>query len=121
MDERAEVDFDVEEPVAYRVNLTAVIMEIKETSAVTYGSSSSSQNNDSDVEPDESETEPRRRPKCKLPPASKFDVGDYVVIKYEDDFFPGKAMILKKQGAEVNVLARSAINWKWPSKPDQMF
>lgn len=46
------------------------------------------------------------------------DVDSYVVVKYDDNLYPGKVINTKKSGYEVSCMAKSGLNWKWPQKPD---
>jgi len=46
------------------------------------------------------------------------NVGAFVVVKYDEDFYPSTVTRLKKSGAEVNALISSGTNWKWPKQED---
>ena len=48
-------------------------------------------------------------------------IGDFVVIKYDENFYPGVVTRTKKSGAEVSVMAASGTNWKWPKQEDKLF
>ena len=64
-------------------------------------------------------------PARKEPPSSHafedFDIGDFVIIEYEGELFPGVIAIMKKDGAEVSAMQRSGLNWKWPKEKNQIF
>jgi hypothetical protein len=49
------------------------------------------------------------------------NVGDFVVVNYDDEMFPGQVKLTKKNGAEVSTMVRSGQNWKWPATEDQIF
>jgi hypothetical protein len=80
-----------------------------------------SNNKNTDVDDDDnSEVElPKKSKRMRSP--LHFDVGDYVVLKYEAKLYPGKVMIVKKEGAEVSSMVPSGSNWKWPNLNDQIF
>lgn len=68
---------------------------------------------------DSSSEDDSLRQKQTIPP---INVGDYAVVEYDGEMFPGIVEIVKKSGAEVSVMARSGRqNWKWPMPKDQIF
>lgn len=52
---------------------------------------------------------------------TNFSVGNYVVVNFEGNLFPGKVIEKKVGGYTVSVMERSKKSWKWPSKPDAIF
>jgi len=50
-------------------------------------------------------------------------VGKFVVVKYDENFYPGVVTLVKKKGAEVCVMVPSGTtgNWKWPKHEDKLF
>ena len=48
-------------------------------------------------------------------------VGNYVVVVYEGEFFPGKITRKKSNGAEVKCMQKCEKFWKWPTRKDEMF
>ena len=49
------------------------------------------------------------------------NVGDFVVVNYDENFYPGTVTGTKKSGAEVNAMVSSGSNWKWPKQEDKLF
>lgn len=45
-------------------------------------------------------------------------VGDYVIIQYEGEFFPGIVLKTKDSEYEVKTMTMSGKYWKWPKKDD---
>ena len=54
-------------------------------------------------------------------PALKFTVGQWVVVKYEVEDFPGEVTRIENSDVEVNVMHRSANAWKWPKLQDKIY
>lgn len=48
-------------------------------------------------------------------------VGDYVIVDFEGAKYPGVVAVVKKAGAEMSVMTKSGVNWKWPQKTDQIY
>ena len=53
-------------------------------------------------------------------PALNLTAGQWVVVKYEDEEFPGEVCIENSE-FEVNVMHKSANAWKWPRLEDKIF
>ena len=53
-------------------------------------------------------------------PALKFTVGQWVVVKYQSEDFPGEMTRIENSDVEVNVMHRSANAWKWPRLEDKI-
>jgi len=49
-----------------------------------------------------------------------FSVGDYVVVDFEGDLYPGQVISKHDGGAKIRVLHRCGINWKWPKVVDEL-
>lgn len=49
-----------------------------------------------------------------------FKAGDFVVVNFENQLFPGKVTDVKDEGYMVSVMVRSKIYWKWPARPDEI-
>lgn len=47
--------------------------------------------------------------------------GDYVVVKYEGESWPGQITSIQEDGAYVKCLARCGHSWKWPEIEDCIF
>ncbi|CAH2011983.1 unnamed protein product [Acanthoscelides obtectus] len=47
--------------------------------------------------------------------------GKYVVVQFEQSYFPGKITNVSRVGATVNVMERAGKQWKWPLKKDEIF
>ena len=45
-------------------------------------------------------------------------IGEFVVFKYEDAYFPGKIAKINKAEATVTAMQKCGRLWKWPDKPD---
>ena len=48
------------------------------------------------------------------------NVGDFVVVNYDENFYPG-TVARTKSGAEVNAIVSSGSNWKLPKQEDKLF
>lgn len=51
----------------------------------------------------------------------EFDIGDYVIVTYDDSRFPGLIISVIKGNEEefvVKTMTRSGPNWRWPNKDD---
>ena len=45
--------------------------------------------------------------------------GDYVIVNYEGEFFPGVVVKCRSEEAQVSVMAMASISgWKWPKPKD---
>lgn len=44
--------------------------------------------------------------------------GDFVLVTYEGDHYPGEVKSVKKNGFQVSCMVKTGQYWKWPSKPD---
>lgn len=45
-------------------------------------------------------------------------VGEYVIFKYQEEYFPGKILSLTDEQAEISAMQKSPKSWKWPEKMD---
>lgn len=45
-------------------------------------------------------------------------VGEYVIFKYEGEYFPGKILSLSNNEVEISAMQKSLKSWKWPDKAD---
>ena len=54
-------------------------------------------------------------------PILNLRVGQWVVVKYEEEEFPGEVTRIENSDVEVNVMQRSANAWKWPRSEDKIF
>lgn len=57
----------------------------------------------------------------RKPETDKISIGDYVVVKYEGEFFPGMILNLKSTEVEVKTMTMSGLNWKWPERDDVLW
>ncbi|KAG8250199.1 hypothetical protein J6590_106667 [Homalodisca vitripennis] len=48
----------------------------------------------------------------------KKNIGEYVIFKYEGEFFPGKIVSLSEEHVEITAMKKSLKSWKWPDKAD---
>jgi len=71
--------------------------------------------NDDDCE-DETETLPATRA-----PPLQLTTGQWVVVDYDGDCFPGEVTQCGNDDVEVNVMHKSGQFWKWPSSADKIF
>lgn len=52
----------------------------------------------------------------------KFCIGNFVIIKYEGEYFPGKIESLRKNEYEISTMTLTTGNsFKWPNPPDKIF
>ena len=48
--------------------------------------------------------------------------GDYVIVEYKGEIYPGKVMDRTSNGVLVNVMSKcEGQGWKWPMSVDQLF
>ena len=48
-------------------------------------------------------------------------IGEWVIVNYEGEEFPGEVTCIEDSDVEVNVMHRSANAWKWPRPEDKIF
>jgi len=65
------------------------------------------------------DSEPRNVAQTQL--KKTLEVGDYIIVDYEGAKYPGVVAVVKKAGAEVSVMTKSGVNWRWPQKIDQIY
>ena len=46
---------------------------------------------------------------------------DFVIFEYQGELFPGKVTGVQKDGRQIQAMAKSGVNWKWPKVKDDMF
>lgn len=46
--------------------------------------------------------------------------GDHVIVKYEQNYYPGVVTELTEEGAVVSAMQKSNQTWKWPEKKDEI-
>nr|XP_039254787.1 jerky protein homolog-like [Styela clava]XP_039269740.1 jerky protein homolog-like [Styela clava] len=54
-------------------------------------------------------------------PFEECNIGDYVIISYEGELYPGIVKTRTTDGCEVSVMEKSGCNWRWPFRKDQIF
>ncbi|CAI6351500.1 unnamed protein product [Macrosiphum euphorbiae] len=54
----------------------------------------------------------------KVSKTSSYTVGCFVIVEYEEEYFPGEIMKKKANEYQVRVMCMSGLNWKWPEKED---
>nr|CAI5827726.1 unnamed protein product [Callosobruchus analis] len=47
-----------------------------------------------------------------------YEIGDFVIFVYEDEYFVGKIESLSEEGVLIKSMQKSLKNWKWPDKDD---
>nr|CAI5856007.1 unnamed protein product [Callosobruchus analis] len=47
-----------------------------------------------------------------------YEIGDFVIFVYEDEYFVGKIESLSEGGVLIKSMQKSLKNWKWPDKDD---
>lgn len=53
---------------------------------------------------------------------SDIPLNSYVIVTYEEEFFPGVVLEKVKNGAKVKVMTMAGIEtWKWPEKDDILY
>jgi len=50
--------------------------------------------------------------------AKSYIKDDFVIIKYENEYFPGVVLEETDEGVKVKAMAMSGNFWKWPQKDD---
>lgn len=59
---------------------------------------------------------------AKTNKSRKFSLGNFVIIKYEGEYFPGKIESLRKNDYEISTMTLTTGNsFKWPNPPDKIF
>ena len=53
--------------------------------------------------------------------ALNLSIGQWVLVSYEGNEFPGEVTSMDDSDIEVNVMHRSANAWKWPRPEDKIF
>ena len=48
-------------------------------------------------------------------------VGDWWVVKYDDELFPGEVTQIRDGNSEVSVMHRAGTTWKWSFIQDEIF
>lgn len=56
---------------------------------------------------------------CQLP--CNLAIGQWVIVKYEDEEYPGEVICIEDSDIEVSVMHKSANAWKWPRPEDKIF
>ena len=51
----------------------------------------------------------------------KIKINDYVIVQYEEEFFPGLVLNTKGSAALFKVLLMSGSGWKWPRVEDKLW
>ena len=52
----------------------------------------------------------------------EINLGDWVLVSYEDDVFPGEVIAVLDNDFQVNVMHKSGNSfWKWPAQEDNIF
>lgn len=46
--------------------------------------------------------------------------GKYVIVKYLEEFFPGKITKLSRDGVTIQAMEKSGFFWKWPDREDKL-
>ena len=57
----------------------------------------------------------------KAQPTLNLSIGQWVVVKYDGEKFPGEVTCIDNSDVEVSVMHRSANAWKWPRPEDKIF
>lgn len=50
----------------------------------------------------------------------KFNVDTYVIVKYEEAFYPGKILKKERKMFLISTMVKSGSDWKWPSREDKL-
>lgn len=48
-------------------------------------------------------------------------IGNYVIIRYEGDLFPGVITSIKENEVCVSAMEKCGAYWKWPDRKDELF
>ena len=69
---------------------------------------------------DEKATKVQDSAKALEPKKTKasYDAGDYVIVNYEGEWFPGLVLSTSKTEKQVKVKTMAGSNWKWPENDD---
>lgn len=66
--------------------------------------------------------EEKRKPAQPSIQSIKKEVGAFVVVSYQDDFYPGMIENLNDNGATVSAMVKTSKgNWKWPEIKDELY
>ena len=64
---------------------------------------------------------PADEPHTNMAEDESIQVGDWWVVEYDDELFPGEVKHIHDGNYEVSVMYRAGTTWKWPSKEDKIF
>ncbi|KAG5874870.1 hypothetical protein JTB14_035680 [Gonioctena quinquepunctata] len=53
-----------------------------------------------------------------LSKTDQYDIGDYVIVEYDSECFPGLVIDMSEQSYTMKAIERSGGNWKWPNVDD---
>lgn len=48
----------------------------------------------------------------------KYNVGDFVIVMFENKKFPGRITAIREKGAYVDCIEKKSKSWRWPTKKD---
>lgn len=51
----------------------------------------------------------------------QYHVGEWVLVKYDQQVFPGEIKVVEEEEVKVNVMVRSGSGFQWPTLPDCIF
>ena len=57
----------------------------------------------------------------EVQPTLNLSMGQWVVVNYDGEMFPGEVTHIDNSDVEVSVMHRSANAWKWPRPEDKIF
>lgn len=49
---------------------------------------------------------------------ASYNVGDFVIVLFENKKFPGRITAIREKGAEVDCMEKRSKSWRWPTKKD---
>jgi hypothetical protein len=49
---------------------------------------------------------------------ASYNVGDFVIVMFENKKFPGRITAIREKGAEVDCMEKRSKSWRWPTKKD---
>ena len=60
--------------------------------------------------------------KCnELMPREKIAVGNYIIVSYEEEYFPGVVTGIENNEAKVLTMQKCRCGWKWPDPNDEIY
>ena len=54
-------------------------------------------------------------------PREKIAIGNYIIVSYEEEYFPGVVTGIENNEAKVLTMQKCRCGWKWPDPNDEIY